>query len=266
MAKGDLTTLANVKAWLGIKTEDAATDKLLAQMISAASRFVLGYLGRPGLAAADIEEVYDGYGNNFMSLRQWPVISLASIGFFGINIDKPSTGNPRSPGFILGSEDLGPSRVTLWGHSFPRARSAVTVSYRAGYVTEECVNVPSAPFQVTPENMWLADEGVTHEGVALVRVKEDPETGEYSVSNEGVYTFAAADDGNEVCIRYSYVPADIQQAVYELVGEQFKYKDRIGIKSKSLGGGVSETVSYTDTDMSPYLATLLQPYKRVVPV
>lgn len=262
MAQGDLTTLAHVKLWLGIETENS--DALLRLMIAAASKFVLGYLGRPSLAATDYVEDYDGYGNNFMSLRQWPVVSLSSIGFFGTTITQASTGNPRSNGYILSAEESGPSRVTLWGNSFPRARSSITVSYRAGYVTTQCGNIPATPFKITTDRVWLSDEGVDfEEGLALVRVDESPGPGEYAVV-DGVYEFNTADSGQAVCIRYSYVPADIEQATYQMVGEQFKYKDRIGVKSKSLSGGVGETVSFSETDMTPYLATLLQPYKRVV--
>jgi len=262
MAQGDLTTLAHTKQWLGITTD--GSDALLSLMIAAASRFVLGYLGRPSLAATDYTEDYDGYGNNFMSLRQWPVISLSSIGFYGTTITQASTGNPRSNGYILSAEDNGPSRVTLWGNSFPRGRSAISIAYRAGYVTRQCGDVPATPFKITTDRVWLADEGVHYEdGVALVRVDESPAVGEYAVV-DGVYEFNTADSGESVCIDYSYVPADIEQAVYQMVGEQFKYRDRIGVKSKSLSGGVGETVSFSETDMTPYLSTLLQPYRRVV--
>lgn len=270
MAKGDLTTLAHVKEWLGIDADATESDDLLKMMISSASRFILGYLNRPNLGATDISEVYDGYGNNFMNLRQWPVISVASIDFFGTSITTASTGNPRSPGYIVAQEQQGPSRLTLWGNIFPRARSAITVNYRAGYVTEQCGEVPEAntdpvaPPTIKTDFLWLEDEGVKDaDGVDMVRVKEDPALGEYAVSVDG-YVFNDAQVGDEVCIRYSYVPADIEQATYQMVGEQFRYKDRIGVKSKSLSGGVGETISFSETDMSPYVVTMLQPYKRVI--
>lgn len=270
MAKGDLTTLEHVKEWLGIEPESTGSDALLKMMISSASRFVLGYLNRPNLGETSITENYDGYGNNFMSLRQWPVLSIESIDFYGTSITTPSTGNPRSAGYILSEEMQGPSRVTLWGNSFPRGRSAISVTYRYGYVTEQCGEVPEAttdpvaPPTIKTDFLWLEDEGVKDaDGVALVRVDEDPAAGEYSVSVDG-YVFNAAQVGEEVCIRYSYVPADIEQAVYQMVGEQFRYKDRIGIKSKSLSGGVGETIAFSETDMSPYVVTMLQPYKRVI--
>lgn len=270
MAKGDLTTLAHVKEWLGIDAESTDSDALLKMMISSASRFVLGYLNRPNLGETSVTETYDGYGNNFMSLRQWPVLSIASIDFYGQSITQPSTGNPRSPGYILNEEQQGPSRVTLWGNIFPRGRSAISVTYRYGYVTEQCGEVPPAgtdpvtPPTITTDFLWLEDEGVKDaNGVDMLRVDENPAAGEYSVSVDG-YIFNDDQIGDKVCIRYSYVPSDIEQAVYQMVGEQFRYKDRIGIKSKSLSGGVGETISFSEADMSPYVKTMLQPYKRVI--
>lgn len=270
MAKGDLTTLAHVKEWLGIDPESTDSDSLLTMMISSASRFVLNYLGRPNLGATEVSETYDGYGNNFMSLRQWPVLGINSIDFYGTTINQPSQGNPRSPGYIINHEAQGPSRVTLWGNIFPRGRSAITVSYRYGYVTEQCGVVPApgtdpaTPPTIATDFLWLEDEGVKYaNGDALVRVQEDPAVGEYVATADG-YVFNDAEEGAEVCILYSFVPSDIEQATYQMVGEQFRYKDRVGIKSKSLSGGVGETVAFTEADMSPYVATLLQPYKRVI--
>src|SRR5882757_4552222 len=105
MANGDLTTLDHVKQWLDIPLDDVTADPLLLRMISAASRFVLGYLNRPGLVAQDVMEVYDGYGSNIMMLRQWPVISLSSIQFSGVNLTpaNQAVGNPRQNGYFLES-------------------------------------------------------------------------------------------------------------------------------------------------------------------
>jgi len=85
----------------------------------------------------------------------------------------------------------------------------------------------------------------------------------YSVDEDGLYTFNVAQAGAGVLITYSYVLPDIEQAVWELVGERYKTQDRIGIQSKSLGG--QETISYFQGAMSSYVVELLQNYRRVVP-
>lgn len=269
MANGDLTTLAHVKEWLGIDPEATDGDALLSRMITAASRFVLGYLNRASLAAMTINDVYDGHGNNFMILRQWPVIDLSTIQFYGITVDQPAVGNPRSNGYLL--EDAqqagGQQRLTLFGHNFPVGRSVINISYRAGYLMmDEAYTIPDAtPWQITTSSVWLVDEGVKYAlgDIPLTKVDENPIVGQYSVDVNGVYTFAEADEGEDILISYSYVPADIEQATYQMVGEQYNYKSRIGYVSKSLAG--QETVTFTQKSMTDYIKLLLQPYMRVVP-
>lgn len=79
-------------------------------------------------------------------------------------------------------------------------------------VDAEAATVPaSTPFTVTVSNAatFKADWGVTDSatGLPLTLVASTPATGEYSVSNAGVYTFAAEDTGKAVSIAYSYTIA-----------------------------------------------------------
>lgn len=60
---------------------------------------------------------------------------------------------------------------------------------------------------------------------------------------------------------FNTVPADIEQAVIDLVALRYKERDRIGIQSKTLAG---ETVSYFIGDLSPSAKSILQRYKRVI--
>ena len=62
---------------------------------------------------------------------------------------------------------------------------------------------------------------------------------------------------------YSAVPADISQVVVELVGERYKSRDRIGVRSKSLPNG--ESVTFDSSALSKMALQVLQPYMRVVP-
>lgn len=61
---------------------------------------------------------------------------------------------------------------------------------------------------------------------------------------------------------YATVPEDIQQIVVELVGERFKSRDRIGVRSKSLPNG--ESVTFDRSALSLMAIQVLQPYVRVV--
>jgi hypothetical protein len=62
---------------------------------------------------------------------------------------------------------------------------------------------------------------------------------------------------------YATIPFDIEQACIELCALRYRERDRIGQVSKSLAG---EVVAFSQKDMSDDIKTLLQQYKRVVPV
>ena len=268
----NLTTLEHVKQWLAIDDSNTNSDVLLNRLIRAASAFVLNYIQRDSLALAQYDDVYDGYGNNFMVLRQFPVTSIVSLSVLGTPL-RPAQGNgqtePFRDGYILESSKSVTSqqRVTLFGHRFPRQKSSVAVSYMAGYVieTERHIVPDDTPYTVSTTFTWLEDVEVTLvDGTPLTYVDGAPASGQYTVSASGVYAFNSDLAGDDVLISYSYVPADIEQAVFELVGERYKTKDRIGYVSKSLGG--QETVTFDVRSMNPYIRELLQPYTRVVPV
>ena len=265
MKPGDLTTLQSVKQWLGTDAINSSDSKL-SFLISAASRFVLNYIQRTSLAKQTVEEIRDGYGNNFMVLRQWPVLSVQSVLFYGTSITTVASGNPRTAGFFTDEPPVGggQQRLTLVGYRFPNCRSGITVNYEAGYVKTDDLFIPeSAPYVLTTYSLWLDDQGVTYKnGTSLVWVAADPSAGQYTTDGNGGYTFAAADAGSEVLISYSYVPEDIQQAVNELVGERFKASSRIGENSKTLGG--QETISFSTKDFNDFIETSLNPYRRIV--
>jgi hypothetical protein len=270
MAAGDLTTLANVQAWLGDSASGDAA--LLARLVTAASRFVLSDLQRPSLASTAYSETYDGSGGRVLVLRQWPVTAVTALTIDGTAI--PAAGTPASPGYVLEPWDgVGPGRpqrLTLFGYRFPAALAAVGVSYAAGYlVPGETHQIPaSAPFAVTTALPFLADGGVSYAGGgALVPVPASPAHGQYTIgliAGVPTYGFAAADAGLALSIAYSFVPPDVEQAVIELVGERYRYLQRIGQVSHGLGG--QETVAFSQKSMHDFVAALLQPFRRTVPL
>lgn len=263
--QGDLTTLANVKAWLAPSsgTLSDANDALFLRLIASASAFVLGYISRD-IVVTDYDEWYDSGGQNFLNLRQWPVLSVASVQFASITIDTEASGVPPLNGWRL----MPPSRLMVTNYTFPRGRSTVRVQYEAGYkITDERHVVPAIPDPVAPLTVQtnftsLLDMGVKlADGTPLVAVTGDPGAGEYSVEG-GLYTFNDAQAEAVVLITYSYVPADLDQAVVELVGERYKQRDRIGMNSKSLPNG--ESVSFQIRDMNDYTRRTLAMYRRVI--
>lgn len=187
MTAVDLTSLDNVKGWLGLTdasmTED---DALLSRLITAASAFIRSYTNRE-ITSQTYIETRDGTGGNRLMFKNTPVISVSSL---LINGQPIPPGDPVSaPGYFFSQ-----TMLMLNGYGFGRGLGNVVISYAAG----------------------LAD-----------------------------------------------VPSDLEQACIELVGMRFREKDRIGMASKAMAG---ETTSFITKDMPSSVATVLNQYKRVVPL
>lgn len=264
MNAGDLTTLEGVKAWLGAQpgTDD---DALLAALITAASNCVSDHLGRAPIVVTQFTDIYDVYQPDYVVLRQWPVVSVASVAFANATITANAAATfPLGSGFLLeDTQGRRPHKLSVVGYSLPQGRAAVQVVYTAGYKVTDPAAVASGG-QLTPQRTWLGDLGVAYaSGTALTLVTGAPAVGQYAVSSVGVYTFNIGDAG-PFLVSYSFPPAPVEQAVKEIVGEAYKRKDRIGQISKTQQG--QGTVSFAQVAMNQTAALMLRPYMRVAPV
>lgn len=266
-ATNRLTSLERVRDWVGVTTNN--DDLLLTRLIDECSRFILNYLQRPTLFQYIFSDIYDGFGQRVQVLRHWPVQSVALVMVDSTIV--PAASSVITTGFTLEQWDgLPPGRpqsVSLCGYEFCRGHNNINIVYTTGFVIKnESHTVPSsANYSVAvnaPHGSFGADQGVTYaNGTLLTYVAGSPSQGQYSISG-GNYYFAAADAGTSVQITYSYIPADIEHACMEMVGERYRYKNRIGEVSKSLGG--QETIAFSQKDMPDFIRMLLQPYRRVV--
>lgn len=279
MAAGlyDLTTLAAVKAWLAIPDAQTANDALLQSLLSAASRFLINYLSRGNLLSATYTDRFDGsgWGQRSLLLPRWPVTSVTSlsIGLTAIAAAVPMAPGGQPPnGYLLEAWDGIPAgkmqAISLYNASFPSGLQNIAVTYVAGYLATDAGVIPSTPFQITAQQAYgafAADGGVVRvsNGQAFTKVGSGPTAGQYSVSATGVYLFAAADVGAAVLISYSYIPLDVAQACSQMVGEQYSYRSRIGMISKTLGG--QETITFSQKNLTPDIMLMLSNYKNVVP-
>jgi len=272
-----LTTLPHVKQWLGIPEAQTQSDELINRLIQSASRFLLSKIARRTVAVDEYQELYDGNGKNWMLLKQWPIIEISSIQFGGVTITQELTGVQTGTGFKINPQDQpdeGVQRITLWGYYFPYGKDNVYVTYTAGWKAEEELEIlehssgdPPTPDYgyVTLSKTWVGNIEVLDDmGVAMLKVASSPAAGQYSVDATGNYTFNLADVGSTITVVYSYVPADLEEACYELIAEGIRYKDRIGLKSKTLGG--QETVVYDNSFMSDRITSLLNNFLRVAPL
>ncbi len=268
----DLTHLAALKAWLGLPAGAAPQDATLAALIGAASRAIYATLSRPALLPRPYSEVIDAESERVF-LRCWPIIEVKSVTLDGAPVPPAPPANTRHAlGWLLRPDDGAPpgrqQALDIFGRRVRPGRQNLVVDYVAGYAiqSEEHV-VPSAqPWTIdvrAPYGPWGHDMGVAYasNGAALTCVIAAPAAGQYSVSR-GAYVFNAGDAGAAVAIAYGYVPQDLAQAALELAAERFRAADRIGLRSKSLGG--QETIAYDVSAISAPVLALLQPYRRVV--
>lgn len=275
MGAQDLTTIDNVRGWCG--DGDSANDPLFRRLITQATRFICNET-IPSFLPTAVSEVRDGTGGDRLRPQRYPVLSLTSLAIAGDLVTVAPAfvaGEIAGSGYVLdawdgtvpGNAQFLSLRGNDWAFGF--GRGTIAIGYVAGYqVAAEPATVPATgALTVTPLmplGRWGSDGGVTYaNGTALAKVASGPALGQYTVdAGTGVYGFAAADAGVAVLVTYGFVPADIEQACIELVAERFKYKDRIGILSKALGG--QETISFSLRAMPDYVRETLTAYHTPV--
>jgi Phage gp6-like head-tail connector protein len=141
---GDLTTLADVKAWLqtGQSAFPATDDALLTRLITAASQFIQTWLNRQ-IASQDWIEVRDGLGNNLgpsetrYPFAAFPVTAVSSVVVDGVPLPAiPVTPLAQPGGPIAGTQTgylFTPTQLVIRGYTVPRKAGCVTLQYTAGY-------------------------------------------------------------------------------------------------------------------------------------
>ena len=237
----NLTSLANVRQWLSIAsgtTDDAFCTRLIAE----ASRMILNYTQRADFGLTSINEVISGRGELKIQLRNWPVVTVASLSINGVTIP-PST-TPTAFGWFLepvyGStagriQNLGianfgcgniptvgsfpngmgvtavmPSPASAYGRPFPPGVGNIIVGYSFGYcVQNEAQIIPATPYQIVPNapyGAWSQDNGVTFasNGVALTPTTGTPSAGQYVPPNL---------NGDNPTLTYLFAAADTGKGV-----------------------------------------------------
>jgi hypothetical protein len=155
---GDLTTLADVRAWLqtGPQPYPSIDDALLSRLITAASQFVQSWLNRQ-IAQQDWQEVRDGPGSfgfetTFVfGVQPASAVLLVAVDNFIVPavsavmptpIGQALPGFPTAPGYVFT-----PTALTIRGYPVPRKRACVLLQYTAGFAT--------APFDIAQATLEL---------------------------------------------------------------------------------------------------------------
>lgn len=182
----DLTTLDNVKQWLGLNS--VTDDALLSRLITSVSDYIQAWLNRQ-IAVTAYTETRDGNGRDFMLTANFPLVSVTSVVVDGVII--PSSTAYNMPGYYLDSKM---QSIRLRQQLFTKGRGNVSLSYTAGYAA---------------------------------------------------------------------TPPELEQACIETIALRYRERDRIGHASKSLQG---ETVAFTIVDFPKPVMTILNNYKKVIPL
>ena len=268
----DLVDLADLKSWLDVQSDN--DDVLLGALITQISRTILSYCDRPSILPSTHVETRDGGNEEALILRQWPVTNILFLSIDG-NVIAPASplvpGGARTQGYVLEPASTAPpgrmQKLALRGKCFMCGVQNISISYQAGYqISAEPALVPlSAPYTLAAQaayGAWASDCGVAYaNGAPLVAVATNPSAGQYVVA-AGTYQFAVGDADKAVTLTYGYVPADLAFCCMDWAAELYAYRDRIGQRSKALGG--QETVSFIVKDVPDFVASALQPYRRVV--
>lgn len=127
MAFGDLTTLADVRAWLqtGQSAFPITDDTLLTRLITAASQYVQSWLNR-SIALADYLETRDGTGGESLQFACFPVAEMKWLTIDGREI--PQAAASQRAGYVFS-----PTQLYVRGYRFSRGVQNVAVAYTAGY-------------------------------------------------------------------------------------------------------------------------------------
>ena len=118
----DLVTLADAYAWL--KLTSGSDDVNLQLAITGVSRAIATWCSR-NFVVASYAEVYDGVGSDRLVLRNFPVISVASLSIDDCVVV------PQTSALAQGYKFSG-RVVALSGYRFSRGFQNIAISYQAG--------------------------------------------------------------------------------------------------------------------------------------
>ncbi len=125
MAAGDLTTLANLKGYLGLTV--TTDDSLLSRMITAYSVLAQTVMNRQ-IASQSYTERRSGAGGDVMAFANYPVTAVSAATINGLPI--PAVVNFGDAGYSFDEKF-----IYLSGYCFSRCSNNVVLTYTAGYAT-----------------------------------------------------------------------------------------------------------------------------------
>lgn len=254
----DLTTLAAVKAHLNVTS--TTQDALISGFIARESKAIENFTSRRFPVLVSTARRLNGSGSTSLTLPDTPILEVALLKVD--NVEVPASTDGVLAGYIHDEHTI----YLIGGQRFPMGKQNVICTWTAGYQESETDFIPSGNTPtLTPTEGGRAVTNVsvtnTATDVVMTEVGSSPATGQYSFAS-GTYTFAAADVGVQVTMSYYYVPGPIEQACIDMVSQDLKGRDNIGVRSRTMA---AETVTYSSDGMSTGVKQALYAYRRNVP-
>jgi hypothetical protein len=173
---GNYTTLATVKAWLGLTV--TSDDTLLTALITRASALMDDIMSRT-LLTASYTEWRDGPGGQFISTRNYPITAVAGVSVDGVAI-------LPSPDALTAGYGFTPLQVFLRDYKFTRGVQNVQLQYTAGLsaapadVEQACIELVAFKYRgrnwigqsskiLQGENVTFRTEDVPREVMATLK-------------------------------------------------------------------------------------------------
>ena len=125
-----LTTVADVKESMGIPSSDGTKDNLIIRKINQATLMIERYTGRK-FKAADYTEYYDGGEKGELTLRNYPVNSIASFSDRNVTDNEDSFSSYDTRDYFIDSTAGILQGIGSWWGGYDSWK----IVYNAGYAT-----------------------------------------------------------------------------------------------------------------------------------
>jgi hypothetical protein len=268
----DLANLADTKAFIvPALANTTASDAVLSALISGVSRSIEIYLGRE-LMAQTWTEMRNGTGQGTMALRNFPIISVASVTVETMAI--PAAGTPPTQSWGGYTFDqrfvyLSPGFISGPGY-FPRAPQNVQVVYSAGYITPGMIAVAALPawaattgyganaqVQATPAGGTQAYVFTTGAGGTSGATAPAWSAQLGATVADGTVIWECTAEAVSLFPGAQLLPPGIKIACMQQVALTFKQRTRVGDKASGEG---PQRIDYFMGDLHPTTCAMLSPY------
>lgn len=266
MAANDLTTLANVKQWLSISGLSIAS-------VTNASPAVVTLAMRPSTPLLNGGS-YDIAGSIGMVGLDgtWDITVLSPL-TFSIPFDSTAAGT-YTGGAVVGITDPLLSRLITAVSTQIQSWLNRTIASADYTETRDGQNMTQMLLQNYPVT---AVQSLTVQGLPI---QPRPPLGpDVTAAVFGGYVF----DANRIMLSgfrfprgfqnvviqytagYATTPADVEQACIDIIGDWFKYRDRIGVTAMGIEGQSISVEQFVKTGMPIRSRLILEQYRRVAP-